>query len=405
MKGKKKKGKTKKTGKVAAASPKMDKSSPQDLNLLGMIESRIMEVIQIEDECKKKLPKLFHQRLPRFMRRRAACHNPKRLPKKLRPTKPTDFGSKSRAALLKYRRRLKFRKNKRILVKHARHKYKDPDKSLLHKWFAKRFKMETQSEQLRHMPIHNSTKNRRNLYRQSRSGCAYIALGHLSAIKLKFQLSKDDLDLSSHLELLNRICREISGFTFLAKSLRSGRYEIAIHLFDPDRQSKTHTCVSLVTISQRSEDLLYLTLWVPRDKLTEVTCSLDLISKESDRKFSIERIYPKDCVRIRLVGPSAYKEAMRIADNKDNHLTAIKDVEERLSEKMGSTIGRHLQEEQASFTYYNTVPMTVDVVFKNSGGRLLWHKLVKNRAHLVGGYRDIGDLLKEDCFQIKPDYA
>lgn len=290
-------------------------------------------------------------------------------------------------------------------MKHSRHKYKDPNKSLLHKWFAKRFKMGAQ-EPLLHVPLHNNTKNQRNLYRQSRSGCAYLAFGHLSPIKLTFELSEDyPSSAHRHLEALNMICREISGFTFIARSLTGGRYEVVIHLFDPHRQSKAFICPALVNLSYNDDKTsMYLTLWVPKEKLADVNEHLELVSEESSKNFSIERIFPRRWFRVRLVGPSAHKEAQRIAENKEAHLEAINDTENRLTESMGSTIGRYLEEKTANFTYYNTVPKTVDVVFKNSEGRLLWHKLVKNRAHLVGGHRDIERLLTEDCFQIKPDY-
>lgn len=379
---------------------------PDDINLLQMIESRISEIIQIEKECKKKAPKLYSQRVPRFMRRRAASHNPKRIPKKNRPSEECNYGTKSRKKFLVYRHRLRVRKHKRVLLRHCRHKFKDTNKSLLHKWFAKRFKMGTE-EPLIHVPMFNNTKNQRNLSRQSKFGCAYLSLAHLVSIELTLASFKTPCDVEKQLEALNRLANQVSGFTFLARALEQGHYELVIHLYKPDSSWKEYICPALVSLyrpSVRSDDCARLTLWVPREKSQAVLEHLQAISDNCEKKFDIRMIKPADSIRIRLVGPNAHSEAAKIARGKVKHENAIKDAVMKLDSSFGLTIGRHLEEKLASFTYYRTYPLIVDMVLNSAEGRKLWYTLVKNKAHLVGGHRDIERVLSNDCFRLSPDF-
>jgi len=384
----------------------MDRANKQanDLNLLNMIESRIMEIIQIEDECKRKLPKLYHQRLPRFMRRRAASHNMKRLPKKMRPSASSKFGSKSRKSLLSFRRKTRFQKHKRVLRKHSRHKYNEPFKSLLHKWFAKRFKMGDEGA-MNYVPMYNNTKNQRNLYRQTRYGCAYLSMNHLIAVQLVL-CRPEEYHLAVQLEQLNRISCPVSGFTFCAQSIEKGKYEVVVHLYKLDSLPREYICPAIVEIKGAQEgdnmDPL-LTMWIPRNNYQEILNYLETISRDCTKQFKISTIYPRDWIRVRLIGPNARDECCKVALDKERHKAAIEDATLRL-DQFGLTIGRHIEEKSANFTYYNTDPIVADIVFKKQAGRMLWHQLVKNKAHLVGGFRDLDRLLVADCFKLVPDF-
>lgn len=375
--------------------------SGEELNLLRMLESRICEVIQIEKEVKKKHPKLFTQRLPRYMRRRAASHNPNRIPKWLRNSTSKraqdKLTSRERYRLYKYRMKLRLAKHKRILKRHSLHRFKDPNKSLLHKWFAKRFKMLTKEANLEWVPSHNNTKNFRNLYRQTRYGCAYFLLGQLVAFKLEATLSAPTI------AKLNEFCNSTSGFTFAARSLENGNYEVVIHLYEVslDEEGKKqydHVCPAFVSANVKGKTL---SLWVPRVTADMVENMLN------DTQLAYEKLPPRETVRLRLVGPDARREAMKLATDPGAHESAITDTDRRLlrSQKFGLTIGRHVEELNASFTYYQTDPQSVDLILRNKkAGRMMWHKLVKNRAHLVGGKRDVEELFKDkECFQLKPD--
>lgn len=387
---------------------KTNSSSSDRLNLLNMIESRIMEIVQIEKECKRKLPKLYSQRLPRFMRRRAACHNIRRLPKKLRPTTSSDFGSKDRRNLLKYRRRVKFRKHKRSLRKHARHQYKNPNKFLLHKWFAKRFKLH-QGDKLDQVPLFNNTKNQRNLYRQTIYGCAYLSMSHMAAMQVNFKHNLDDLLLDYQLNLLNRLTRQVSGFTFQAQALKKGRYELAIHIFKPNSRPSEYLCTLYATLkeSQKQDKAKktgsQLNLWIPRSHFDEIHDYLKTISEDSSADFTITKLSIQDYARVRLIGPDCRKAATKITSDLESHKSVVEDVGLRLNCSLGISIGRFVEEKHVDFTYFNTKPQTVDVVFKKKPGRMLWHELVKNKAHLVGGLRDLENLMQNDCLKLKPD--
>jgi hypothetical protein len=373
---------------------------PNQLNLLRMVESRIVEIVQIENDVKKKYPKLFQQRLPRYMRRRAASHNPIRVPKWCRSTKMT---AKKRSKLFLYRRRIRFIKHKRILKRHARHRFKNPQKTLLHKWFAKRFKMgKDPQDGLEFVPLHNNTKNFRNLYRQTKYGCAYISMAHLVAFKINANYD------TGTIEKLNRLTRTISGFTFAARALESGRYEVVIHLYETSATSRRnrkcpqgaykYVCPAIV-----HNDTTHWTIWVPKNARETVEKLL------ATTQLPYRLVAPSDATRVRLVGPDAHREAARIALDAKKHEEAIQDVELRLARthKFCTTIGRYVEEKNALFTYYQTEPSSVDVVLRNRrDGRMLWHRLIKNRSHLVGGKRDFDELLLErygECFRLKPD--
>lgn len=301
----------------------------KDINLLNMIESRIMEIVQIEDECKKKLPKLYSQRLPRFMRRRAACHDIRRIPRRLRPSSASHL--KPRKGLLKYRRKKRFQKHKRILKRHTRHKYKDLNKCLMHKWFAKRFKMCQQSS-LIHVPLYNNTKNQRNLYRQTRYGCAFISMAHLNALQLTFDPCLSVGELKCQLMQLNQLAFEISGFTFNARALSNTNYETLIHLYKPTDKPSTerdYICsvmahlggVGNIECPERTKQYrdasrqpAQLTIWVPKEKLKDLADYLNQVAENfGEKRFSLRKISPAEQTRVRLVGPDAWDQAMRVS--------------------------------------------------------------------------------------------
>ena len=375
---------------------KAKESQTNDVNLLHMLESRITEIVRIEREAMKKFPKLFHQRLPRFMRRRAASHNLKRIPKFRRPNK---INTKDRRKLLVHRRKVRYLKHKRVIFKSRRHVYKHKNKCLLHKWFAKRFRIERTATGLEQVPLHNNTKNQRNLYRQTRYGCAYLSMAHLVAIQVE-----NENNLTTR-EELNKLTKSISGFTFSAKALESGRYEIVVHLFRPkalatsepaslehvEKKFKTpnreYICPAYVINNNNNKHLI---LWLPRSNADEV---IELYRDLTPLSF--KKIQPCEWVRVRLIGPKAREEALKIVEEKEGQQKVMEDVDRRLllSHGFGVTLGRFEDPNSAaSFTYYQTEPPTVDVVFRHKAGRTLWHKLIKNKAHLVGGKRDVDNL-------------
>lgn len=375
----------------------MDQSN--DLNLMTFIESRIIEILHIENEAKKKKPKLYSQRLPRYMRRRAACHNVKRLPYNIRMKHHVSSSTSRPKKLLKYRRRLSFRKHKRVLQKHKKlNNPKEPFKCLIHKWFAKRFKM-GKVEPLIHVPIYNNTKNQRNLYRQSVYGCCFISMIHM--IGLKLELNRPTLSekfmMIDQLEKLNTLTKQSLGFTFCALALEKTLYEVMICLLDGTDKPicNAHVYLSNYDDPEKTPNLM---LWVPRSSYHMVLNRLETISSNLCHKpFKVSTLMPKDCVRFRLIGPRSRDEILRLfesdVDTKNQHLNAITQTDERCKRLFKYSIGRYVEGDIADVIYYNTNPRGVDIIFKGSEGRLLWHKLIKHRAHLVGGHRDFQNLV------------
>lgn len=368
-------------------SPNLN-GSTCDINLLNMIESRIIEIIDIEKLARKKRPKLFSQRLPRYMRRRAACHNIKRLPLRVRNLvrKPEDKSTKTKdiKKLLKYRRRLRFRKHKRVLRKHKKADYRNPMKCLLHKWFAKRFNIGTLYP-LSYIPIHNNTKNWRTIQRHSVYGCAFLSMAHLMQIIVKFDNPTKKYRLNDQFDKMNRITTEPTGFTFCALALERCRYEIVIKLLIDGHEISILASLDNYSDSKQPASL---TLWVPVIHHQIICDRLKEISKECTKEFVVETIMPKYCTRIRLLGPDARTEALKVCENRDLHNIAIDDAIKRCKCSFGFEIGRHIKDTNAEFTYYNTKPEAVDISFKGVKGRLLYYQLVKHKAHLVGGKRD-----------------
>lgn len=375
----------------------VDQQSSNDINLMNLIESRIVEILQIENDARRKKPKLFSQRLPRFMRRRAACHNVKRLPYRIRMNTQLKVSPNASKKLVRYRRRLRFRKHKRILRKHAKPNYpKDPWKCLLHKWFAKRFKM-AKDEPWCHVPMYNNTKNQRNLQRQTIYGCAFISMAHLVSIQL--DLCKPTKDnkyiLINQLETLNQLAREASGFTFCSRALESGRYETIVKMFD---ETKEFICEAIVFLTNYKEEDVpsILTLWVPRKYHSIIKSNLERISSACRQSFCVKTIMPKDSVRFRLLGPDARERALQLiskGDLQDVHKLTMKEADIRCKSCFKYQLGRHIEGQHISCTYYNTKPRAVDIIVKGPEGRLLFHKLIKHKAHLVGGYRDYDRLI------------
>lgn len=386
-------------------SAKAEAKQASDLNLLHLLENRITEIVALEKEVKTKYPKLFYQKLPRFMRRRAASHNIKRIPKSRRPKNLAQ--AKNRKRVLAGQRKKIFLKHKRVLRQHQRHVYKDKNKTVLHKWFAKRFKIERTKPGLEQVPMYNNTKNQRNLHRQTLYGCAYLSMAHMIAVQVNSPYNRSTIDK------LNLLTDSTSGFTFAARSLENCRYEVMIHLFSPSStstQCKSKAKKFKQTVSTGTRDYIcpclvtnrntHLILWLPRDNVDKV---IDSYQKNSD--LSLTRIPLCDLVRTRLIGPDAVKYAESIVEDKSEFKSAILDMERRLApiKELELSIGRFFEQETAQFTLFPFDPYVVDVVFCKKGGRMAWHNLVKNRAHLVGGKRDCDVLMAELDLEMKPD--
>lgn len=292
-------------------------------------------------------------------------------------------------------------------------------------------------------------------------------MAHLNAIQLTFNSSLSVGELKCQLMQLNQLAFEISGFTFNARALSNTNYETLIHLYKPTENAiieREYICSIMARLSSigniecperakqhkdASKPPTRLIMWVPKEKLRDLVDYLNHIAEHmEEKKFTVSKILPSEQTRIRLVGPDAWTQAVKVSsetaplagqptaietklsttkldakpecqvdvpnesiETTSAHYLAQGDASQRLGSandyrgsSFGLTIGRYVEEESVDFIYYNTEPKVVDLIFKGKRGRLLWHILVKNKAHLVGGYRDLDRLLSIEKYKLVPDH-
>lgn len=147
----------------------MSASTADEVSISGWIKARNAEIASLAAECEVKLPQQMSQRLPRYMRRRAASGNPKRIPKCVRPW-----------WLQEKKKVIKKRKPKHtsagIAMRSRKKRNEDASRSCVHIWFAKRFRIKLIWNQK--VAWSNNTKNQRSLFRKSKSDCTIYYLSN-----------------------------------------------------------------------------------------------------------------------------------------------------------------------------------------------------------------------------------
>lgn len=213
---------------------------------------------------------------------------------------------------------------------------------------------------------------------------------------------------------LNKLTDETSGFTFCAQAIEAKNYEVCLHLYEPSSQQeqgaeRKYLGPAFVSFSDavREKDTAKLRIWVCRGIINQVMQHVDsILSCLSDLKMpvSAKKIPPSEIIRIRMIGQNAYDELSKVITDQNSHKAATEAAERRLPTQLGASIGRCLKDsDHMHLIYFNTHPRCVDLVLSQRQGKLLWHKLIKNKAHLVGGYRDVERLMTGNCFELKPD--
>ena len=209
---------------------------------------------------------------------------------------------------------------------------------------------------------------------------------HLIAIKLDLG-NPQKASLIDQLTKLNSLAEEPSGFTFCAISLERCNYELTIKLFD---KRNAYICDALVHLDNYHDQKrpAFLTMWVPILHHKIIIDRLKVISTECSREFKTQLVMPNEWVRIRLVGQDSREIAQKLGKDKELHDNAVYDADFRCKSFLKFHLGRHIEEQVVNFTYFNTQPRAVDIVLKGKEGRLLWYDMIKNKSHLVGGFRD-----------------
>lgn len=346
---------------------------PAEVSILELIRSRNEELNAINNECKTKLPKLARQRLPRYMRRRAASHNPKRIPAAIRSkwlTTNVDASSESKE---KRRKQMKKHINERSWKKSVARRNLSADHSFNHVWFAKRFKMDKLWDM--YIGIHNATKNERNMVKMAKSGHCFFYLGSfLRCLEVKCRSSQDRNFFLSKLK--NEVIHDAVDLQLVNNVERS------VVLNDPSNPSRVIGAVTLI-VSETE-----LRIWCHVVIITLVENAIKQLI-DGNVNHSISRLQLE---RYRICGPSSQQDITSmfseqdatISDKERGQIVTATDVSKLLEDADKSKAG--------CVQLINTSAGTrqiVDIICDLQVAKPVWNKLVMNRSHLVGGLRDL----------------
>ncbi|KAI1304898.1 hypothetical protein HDE_01687 [Halotydeus destructor] len=354
---------------------------PDEVNLLKLINARKEEINSINSECRTKLPKLAQQRLPRYMRRRAASHNPKRIPKACRskwltstkaPTGHSDATSEA-----KEKRRLKMKKhiNEKKLKENIEKRNAREERSLFHVWFAKRFKMEPLWSKL--VPIRNNTKNERNLHRMAKRGiCYYYMSSFMKALKIR--IGFNEMQLFLH-QLISPESKS------LIENVEDR--EQTVNLYEPEKYPLG--LIGPVALSWSSSKCEW-TVWCHVSILESVTQLLT--DRFSSENLSVD---VADLERIKLVGPESFEKLEKVLEQKVSFSTEDNGILFNVDVSKISELEPLCDPTSCYFQVVNDNigdRISLDIVVEKKCARAIWNKLIVNKSHLVGGIRDLKTL-------------
>ena len=326
------------------------------LDIEKVLNARLIELNSLSKEIKQKGNKLSLQRIPRFMRRRAASHNPKRVPNKFVKHPLPIIGN----SVLKERRRKQRKKHVNKLKKRLSIKKRNAKegRTLLHIWFRKRFKLIKELNYL--IPLQNNTKNYRNLHKIATKQCAfyYRPLSRLIEIKLE-----NRQELSEFLILIKCFFNESN----LDECLHQ---ELDLFFF------KDNHCLVPVSILLHSELTIWLSISI--DYYSQISQLLNELFKNANLKFTI---YELQFERFRLIGPKAIKcleHQLNCSASSQNDKASLAGLLEssECSKILTNNLTILLKDEEKSI---------LDVLVPRKEAKKWWYSLVKNKGHLVGG--------------------
>lgn len=300
------------------------------------------------------------------MRRRAASNNPKRVPKALQELLPkTETKAKRKRKVNK--RRIKARN-------------RDPRRTILHLWFAKRFKLELKWNQL--VPYKNNAKNQRILYRCSKRGYTVFYLSFLKSFLLEAVDKQGLLDLFSHF-----CCH--SDWKTLQQTPND--HQCVLHFYKCDQYP-----LHLVGPCQ----IVPLTtgFWIT----SHISVYDEIITELSDKDSSIKINQNLNCSYIRLYGPKASSQIEKRLLLKKTWQECQVDFSLNkfysLKSHQQITIADFIRSTQTNNNDSDTIAVkrhlqgcfeAIDIVTVNSSLKTVWNALNKNLGHLVGGLRDL----------------
>lgn len=343
------------------------------LDIEKVVNARLIELNSLSKEIKLKDNKLVLQRIPRYMRRRAASHNPKRVPSR--------YVKHPLAALansaVKERRRKKRKKhvNKAKQRLSVRKRNKKEGRTLLHIWFRKRFSLVNELDYL--VPLKNNTKNYRNLHRVSTRTCAFYYRPLSRSLEIKFA---DRQQLSEAMVLLKGL------FNCPTRLNDCADRELDLFFYKDNR------CLAPVSVLQHSETSIWLS--IPADFHSSLNQKLSKLFSGINLKFTV---YENQFERFRLVGPKSSKYLELLLNNSSSKAPDDVRLAGLLSGEPPNKAFRVV--ESSKFTGPKSSE-SVTILVKDKQRRILdalvprrfakrfWYNLVKNKSHLVGGKVD-----------------
>ena len=340
------------------------------LDIDKVLNARLIELNSLSKEIKQKSNKLVLQRIPRYMRRRAASHNPKRVPSKFIKQPFASIGN----SYVKEKRRKQRKKHVNKLKKKLsiRKRNEKVGRTLLHIWFRKRFALVNELDHL--VPLRNNTKNFRNLHKVSTKQCAFYYRPLHRLLEIKF----DDAQLLTEALMLMK-----SFFNTNLDDCSAGELDLFFY--------KDGVCLAPVSFLQLSESTIWLS--IPIDFYSMINQTLNELFSSIHLKYAT---YECQFERFRLIGPKATKHLESLLKSSsstgEQSLTDLTLADLFTSSKLYKIISECKFFDQTNLTIAillkHKAKSIVDVLVPKSLAKKFWYSLVKNKGHLVGGKID-----------------
>lgn len=246
----------------------------------------------------------------------------------------------------------------RVLDESRKRRNERPDRTILHVWHAKRFKMEQmflETEFPISVPICNATKNRRNLYRRAKhNNCFYYMTPITASIAVNAGLS----------DVKQAIYCSTPGDHFHHIIFEAGQMigPIEVLAVEPEK---------IIVSTHRS---------TARKVLDFLSTRFDV--DEDEHGFE---------ERIRLVGP----QAIEILQTSMNITLTFPESVSHVTQNEMVFISSKIADSRPF----------VDIMLSTVGCKQKWQQLVRNRSHLVGGLENLRVLYFNAGHSFFPDFG
>lgn len=363
------------------------------LDIEKVLNARLVELNSLSKEIKQKSNKLILQRLPRYMRRRAASHNPKRVPSKFIKYPLIAVGN----SVLKEKRRKQRKKHVNKLKKRLSilKRNKKPSRTILHIWFRKRFKLIKELDYL--IPLKNNTKNFRNLHKVSINQCSFYSRPVNRTLEIKFE--NEQL-------LINALNLFRSKFFKFHQNLSTSQLQSSTREFDLFF-SNDHQCIGHVNFLKANEDTILFT--IPADIYSSINQLL--VKSLTDANLN-HTVYEYRFERFRLIGPKSFKYLENLLNCDLNKTTTINEQSKKISDinlNFQNCCFQIIDDSRFFGPQTNMIILLkdksrsiLDVLVPRKLTKKLWYNLVKNKSHLVGGKIDCEYYALENNFICYP---